>query len=384
MHEDRRRIEAVDGLRGWAVALVFAVHFTGLFAIYHRNTNLPNVKDVLALGASDKLLYWLFYSHYGVYVFFAISGFVISRSFSDTRTLSGYFTFLGHRLLRIYPAFLIAFFAAVLVLWYQAGSQAIALNILLKNLVFLNGAFALDIVGYNGVTWSLFFEFVFYLVFPLLFLLATRADNPRRMAPLLWLLAILISTVLSHGEWFLFLPFLAGACAGLQPKTRLERMATRFPDAWLVGAYLATTTLACLLLPLPRRIAGGVLWSPWMPVFVLCLGIVTTLIIVRASYARGFLHRFLTVKPLLALGRISFSFFLLHTVVLSVALPMTEPYFNGTFGSGAVLAVATFGLTWLLASVLYEFAEKPYFAFRNRTARGVDPPHRSTETTSMP
>ena len=333
MHEDRHRIEAVDGLRGWAVALVFAVHFTGLFAIYHRNTNLPNVRDFFALGAADKLLYWLFYSHYGVYVFFAISGFVISRSFGDTRTFSGYFTFLGHRLLRIYPAFLIAFFAAVLVFLYQAGGQAIALNTLLKNLVFLNGAFALDILGYNGVTWSLFFEFVFYLVFPLLFLLATRADNPRRMAPLLWLLGILISAVLSYGEWFLFLPFLAGACAGLQPRARLERMATRFPDVWLVGAYLATTTLACLLLPLPRRIVGGgMLWSPSMPVFVLCLGIVATLIIVRASYARGFLHRFLTSKPLLALGRISFSFFLLHTVVLSVALPMTEPYFNGTFG----------------------------------------------------
>ena len=155
---------------------------------------------------------------------------------------------------------------------YQVGSQAIALGTLLKNLVFLNGAFALDIVGYNGVTWSLFFEFVFYLVFPLLFLLATRAGNPRRMAPLLlWLLVILAAWALSYGEWFLFLPFLAGAWAGLQPRARLEQVARRCPDIWLVGAYLTTTTVACLLVPLPRRIVGGgLLWSPPMPVFILC------------------------------------------------------------------------------------------------------------------
>ena len=95
MQDDRHRIEAVDGLRGWAVALVFAVHFTGLFAIYHRNTNLPNVSDFFALGAADRApATRLFYAHYGVYIFFAISGFVISRSFGDMRTLSAYLTFL--------------------------------------------------------------------------------------------------------------------------------------------------------------------------------------------------------------------------------------------------------------------------------------------------
>jgi len=186
---------------------------------------------------------------------------------------------------------------------------------------------------------------------------------------------------LSYGEWFLFLPFVAGAWAGLQPKARLEQVANRCPDAWLVGAYLTTTTAACLLVVLPRRIVGGgLLWSPSMPVFILCLSVVVTLIIVRASYARGLLHRLLTTRPLLALGRISFSFFLLHTIVLGVVLPLTEPYFNGTFGSGAVLAVATFGLSWALATVLYEFAEKPYFAFRNREVRAADAPRGSTGT----
>ncbi len=63
------------------------------------------------------------------------------------RTLSAYLTFPDIESGKIYPAFLIAFVAAVLVSMYQVGSQAIALATLLKNLVFLNGAFALDIVG---------------------------------------------------------------------------------------------------------------------------------------------------------------------------------------------------------------------------------------------
>src|SRR5215468_8994213 len=103
MPDNRPRIDAVDGLRGWAVALVFAVHFSGAFELVHRGTNFDQVTDFFSLGPADRLLYWLFYSHYGVYLFFAISGFVITRAFAGSRHFSQYLTFLGHRLLRIYP-----------------------------------------------------------------------------------------------------------------------------------------------------------------------------------------------------------------------------------------------------------------------------------------
>jgi peptidoglycan/LPS O-acetylase OafA/YrhL len=299
-----------------------------------------------------------------VYVFFAISGFVISRSFSGTRTLSGYVTFLGHRVLRIYPAFLVSLAAAVFILVYRSGSEALALKTLLQNLVFLNGAFALNIAAYNGVTWSLFFEFLYYIVFPLLFLLAARAANPRWAAPLLWLLVILASALAPYHEWFLFLPFLAGACAGLQTEATLKHVASLCPDAWLVGAYLAITTAACLLVPLPRYTPGGLIWPASAPIYVSLLSVTVTLAIVRASYGGGFLHRFLTTRPLLALGRISFSFFLVHTLVIGIVIPATAPYVNGTLGSAAALGLATLLLACVPAAILYEVAEKPYYAFR--------------------
>lgn len=374
MKTESKRIDALDGLRGWAVALVFAVHFSGAFGIYRRHFSSPDVTDFLALDVPGKLLYWLFYSHYGVYVFFVISGFVISRSFASMRTVADYGAFLGHRVLRVYPAFLVALCAAILVLVLQGGGHAVTLKVLLQNLVFLNGVFGLQVPAINGVTWSLFFEFVFYIVFPLLFLLALQAAHPRRMAPLLWLLAILASAVASYAEWFLFLPFLAGAWAGLQSESALDRIAARCPDWALSSAYVATTTTACVFLLLPRRVPGGGLsWSPAAPVFVLVLSIVVTLIIIRACHGRGFLHRLLTTRPLLALGRISYSFFLLHAIVLYAVMPVTAPYFSGTLWSFAALALAVLLPTWILATLLYRFAEQPYFAFRSRQAGSVQP-----------
>ncbi|HTS20520.1 MAG TPA: acyltransferase [Casimicrobiaceae bacterium] len=363
------RIHAIDGLRGWAVALVFAVHFSGSFTAVHRATNFDLVGDFFSLNLTDQLLYWLFYSHYGVYIFFVISGFVISRSFAGARTLGDYAVFLGHRVLRIYPAFLISLAAAVLLSIRGSGPAAFDLKRLLANLVFLNGAFTLNVAPYNGVTWSLFFEFVYYLVFPIVFLVAARTARPERAAPAIGLALIVAVAALGYREWFLYLAFLAGTVAGLQPDGALRALAARCRDGWLLGAYVATTTAACLWLPLARYTPAGFDWRALFPVFVLVLSVVTALTIVRASYGTGFLHRALISAPFQMLGRISFSFFLIHTLVIGVVIEFTAPYFGGRLRSAAALAVLAFSSSCLLAALLYQIAEKPYYAFRRASQR---------------
>jgi peptidoglycan/LPS O-acetylase OafA/YrhL len=370
--ENRTRIHAVDGLRGWAVALVFFVHFSGTFTAVHRGVDFDRIVAFFSLGRTDRLLYWLFYSHYGVYIFFVISGFVISRSFAGARTLADYAVFLGHRMLRIYPAFLISLAAALLLAMRASGSSAFDLARFLGNLLFLNGAFSLSVSAYNGVTWSLFFEFVYYLVFPIVFLAAVRTARPQRAATTIGLALILAAAALGYREWFLYLAFLAGTLAGLQPEAALRRLAARCRDGWILGAYLATTTVACLWLPLPRYTAAGFDWPPLFPVFVLALSATAALAIVRASYGSGFLHRALVSTPCQLLGRISFSFFLIHALVIGVVIEITAPYFGSSIWSAAALAVSAFLSSCLLAALLYQLAEKPYYAFRaSQRARGT-------------
>ena len=359
-------MDALDGLRGWAVALVFLVHFCGSFALYRRGVNFDAVGDPLALVPGNLLLYWLFYSHHGVQIFFAISGFVIAHSFADSRTLPDYLKFLGFRVLRIYPAFLVSLALAVALFAYFNGAASIRLTTLAQNLVFLNGAFALGIPGYNYVTWSLFYEFVFYLAFPLLYVLAVRCgSDPRRIAPLFWLGFLALLALASFGEWILFLPFFFGACAGLLRDATRSRIAARLPDVALIGAYVLTTTLATIGVPLARFGPGGLTWPATAPFYLGALAIVSTLVIIRVSEGAGFIFALLTSAPMLALGRISYSFFLVHAIVVQAAFGLTAQEEHGSLASAALLALICFAVSCALASVLYQIAEKPYYRFRH-------------------
>ena len=360
----RDRFVALDGLRGWAVTLVFLVHFCGSYALQRRSVDFDAVTDVAGMGPVDQFLYWLFFSHYGVQIFFAISGFVISRSIAGSRTLREYLIFLGHRVLRIYPAFLLSLALAAIVAASVYG-DAIDWTTLSRNLVFLNGAFALGIPGYNYVTWSLFYEFAFYLIFPLLFVFAVNTTrNPRQTAPAMWFAFLVLLGIAGFTEWFLFLPFLAGVCAGLMSDQMRIRLARRLPDALLVLSYVGTTTTAMVYLPLPQFRSNALVSPAGMPVFLSALAIIVTLAIIRVSSGEGFLFRWLTRSPMLALGRVSYSFFLLHGVVLQVVFGLTQRQYHGSLVSAILLGTFCFAISWALANLLYLIAEKPYYRLR--------------------
>ena len=379
-----RRIEAIDGLRGWAVALVFLVHFCGAYATHRRGVSFDLVIDVLALAPADLLLYWLFYSHHGVQIFFAISGFVITHSFVGNRTLWDYLVFMGHRILRIYPAFLVALALALALSVYFKGAQSIQLITVAQNLVFLNGVFALGIPGYDPVTWSLFYEFVFYLVFPLLYIVAVQiGSDPRRAAPAMWLGFLALLALASFSEWLFFLPFLCGALAGLLSDATRGRVAQRLSDAVLVGAYLLTTTIAFLFVPLARFGAGETAWPAAAPIFVFALSVIDTLIIIRISHGVGFLYKLLTSAPMRALGRISFSFFLVHVLVLQAAFGLTTGDRDGSLGSAMLMAVFCFLGSYALAALLFRIAEMPYYRFRRYATQVAQARRRKREARDL-
>ena len=72
-----------------------------------------------------------------------------------------YGVFAWRRTLRVYPAFLAAFAASLLFAWRSETWQPPDVPRLLANLLFLNGWPALQVVPFNIVTWSLFYEMTF-------------------------------------------------------------------------------------------------------------------------------------------------------------------------------------------------------------------------------
>ena len=136
-----------------------------------------------------------------------------------------------------------------------------------------------------------------------------------------------------------------GSAVGLLRAEELGRAASRLPDGILVAAYVVTTTAGMAFVPLPRLTATGFLWTYQNWLFVLCFSAVATLILVRAGYGNGFLRQFFMSRPMQALGKVSFSFFLLHLLVIIAVLSMAKGRIDGAIGNALLYgALAFFGV----------------------------------------
>ena len=361
------RVTAIDGLRGAAIILVFLVHFSGAYAGMFRGINFDLVADARRLGWGDLLFYWAFYSHYGVQLFFVVSGFVISRSWADAANLAGYPRFLLRRVARIYPGVLVSLALGILLGAWLSGTLQVDARTLAANLLFLNGVFSLHVAAYNGVTWSLFFEFLFYIFVPLFIVAGPWLGGRRLGAMALFLLALAGLAGAGYPEWFLLLPFMFGSAVGLLRAEELGRAASRLPDGILVAAYAVTTTAGMAFVPLPRLTATGFLWTYQNWLFVLCFSVVATLILVRAGYGDGFLRKFFMSRPMQALGKVSFSFFLLHLLVIIAVLSMAKDRVDGAISGALLYGALAFFVSYLAACVLYRLVEAPYFRLRRPT-----------------
>lgn len=185
-------------LRGLAAMIVaFGAHFLGIFWL-----NLPAACDLLgiqgcsphaALPSGLAVLHvftWFSYGHFGVALFFLISGFVIPFSLNRLSPAA----FLVARFFRIYPTYWVALAVSLLVLeltrqkvlwdWSHLAYQAA----LLRDLAWLPSL--------DGISWTLEIEIKFYLLCALISPIIVRVRVAALAAVLLALGTA--SIVLTH------------------------------------------------------------------------------------------------------------------------------------------------------------------------------------------
>src|SRR5262249_58629809 len=133
----------------------------------------------------------------------------MGRIVMESRQFS-YGSFIWRRFLRIYPAFLASLFAAT---WLAVGlGYKFDFIVFLENLVFLNAVKELNVPPYNHVTWSLGYQFAFYLVLPLILWLSRAIGNlPADLA--LFIAAALVLP----GEYLPFFAVFAGTAVSALP-----------------------------------------------------------------------------------------------------------------------------------------------------------------------
>lgn len=343
----------MEGLRAYAVLLTFCVHYFGAFLLQFRGVDTGPITPADLPHATDKVLSWLQLSAYGVYLFFILSGFLICRLVAHSRSFS-YRAFLWRRILRIYPAFLLALLLGIAVFALYAGWAPLTWRGVVANILLMNGIRELGVVPYLHQTWSLFNEMVFYLVFPALLLARPFGvwSSPWGMAAA-GLVIVYVPFLLGWGQ-AIYLLFFAGATAAIFDDARLRAFARRVPEALIVALYLAVTTAMAF------KVIGdhAAIWL---------YAIAGTLFTVSACYGDGWLGRLFAWRPLRRIGNVSYSLFLTHTIPVLFVVYVFGPRWFPSNGIGPALAGALIALTLalMLAGVLFLVAERPYFVARH-------------------
>jgi peptidoglycan/LPS O-acetylase OafA/YrhL len=139
-------------------------------------------------------------------------------------------------------------------------------------------------------------------------------------------------------------------------EVRIRAFAARLPTAVVVLAYFAVTSLALFeLLPAVPTILG--------------FGVATVLVIAK-SLERGNAVSWLLTRPLLrVLGRISYSFYLVHWMLVVLVARAASAHVQEVGGIAATLAIfgGGFVASAAVAAAFWWIAERPYFAWIRRS-----------------
>lgn len=334
------KIESLQVLRGVAAMMVVA-HHAGRAVSIHRPA------DLVYHGFPERLVDLIDLSAVGVDIFFILSGFLmlhIAAPYFNREESVG--NFLLHRVVRIWPLYLIA---TIAVLAPAVGKFA------------LHGVASYDLTGYRllgllfiptlnaagevqpilGVGWTLSYEALFYLAF------AAILPFGRRYA--LVRLAALLLVLHIAGQWMgdsalgqflrsdLLLEFVAGGI-----------VAALFQHGALRSSF--GNGLACILLGFAILI-GIALLAPAGLQRALVLGVPACLIFVGFLILDGEVR---WSKPSLLLGDASYALYLFHAVVLyRVAQAIMPPLFARGLPEIGMLAAF---MASVLASVLLGIA----------------------------
>lgn len=341
------RIAYLDALRGIAALVVAIFWHYQTFDFPFQVKSLPLDRAPLFAVPVVNLLYR--YGYLAVDLFFIISGMVFQHVYAERIAggLSGGRFFLL-RFSRLYPAHLVTLIAAAALVWsFEARFDRLP-NFLtphndayyfVLNLLFLQDGFFNRGASFNGAAWSLSIEAFLYACFYWAARLRLGIGWSMGFVALgiaLWTsgvnLVFLVNQDIARGVVGFFLGVLIARLTE-QPRTARQLMVL-FPLVF--GAF----ALATFHLPLNREYPGRLAY----PVVWLIFG--SVLIALQAWPA---FRRPLQLRPLVFLGDLSLSVYLIHTpigmailygfYVYDTPIPFDSPVFFGSYAA-TVLIVA--------------------------------------------
>lgn len=370
------RFPLVDAVRGLAAAFVLVAHVS----FWTGTSGLDVPGAILARGDS------------GVAIFFVLSAMLLLRPWITGRTAAR--TYWAHRLIRIYPAYLLAL-AGVLVVAALLPGQTGGVGSpgkILAHLFFLQG-YTDDQYQAFTQTWSLTTEITFYLLVPVIgialgrlarctdrvvfgtlaglgvlgVLLQTLSTVWSRSGNT-WAAGVLGRSVLGHLAWYA-----AGAAIALLvsgPRDRWERVSAR-------PAACAATAL-CILLVTATPLGGPVdlhLPTPAQAAFKEAAYAVFAGLLVLAAMGRprGDVTTTIVDSGVARwAGDMSYAVFLWQVLALQLLYIVTgQPVLTGSFW---LVLIAVSAVTLLVATASVYLVEQPLLRWAHRRWPTARPP----------
>jgi peptidoglycan/LPS O-acetylase OafA/YrhL len=351
------RVASLTGIRAVAAMLVVATHAAYTTGKYNHG--------YLGLVYSRMEI--------GVPIFFVLSGFLLFGPWVKAAATSGrppsVRRYAWHRVRRIMPAYAVTVLVAYLIYHFRTAGpnpghtwMGLFRNLTLTQIYTDNYLFS---YLHQGLTqmWSLAVEVAFYVVLPLMAYLLLVVLCRRRWRPFVLLggLAVLAALspawiVLVHStHWLpdgaqLWLPTYLSWFVGGMVLAVLQVMGVRC----YAFAVIPVAVVSFFIVSTP--IGGEPTTSPTgmrdALVKALFYAVIATLLVAPLGLGdRGWYARLLGSRPMVWLGEISYEIFLIHLVVMEIAMVevVRRPVYTGPMLTLFVVTLAmTIPLAWLL------------------------------------
>ena len=324
----KQRYSELDAIRGIAVLMVALFHYT--------------VRYGQIYGYSIDPLFSFEFGKYGVHLFFIVSGFVIFLTLEKTVHSVD---FIVSRFSRLYPAYWFAVFLTFSVVYiFSLPGREVSIQTALINLTMVQKWFSVGNV--DGVYWTLTVELSFYIL--MYFLFVTKLMKRIDAISVLWLSIIIASRLLEennilHIHWAIKLLLLLDY-------GNLFIAGIMFYKIMHKGNY---SNYAILLFALVAEyyLNGNrvLLISIYFFFFLL--------------FTTGNL-KMLSMKPLMFLGTISYSLYLIHQSIGYVIIRGLDSY--GLINPVSII-LAPLAISIAIATLMQRYIERPSLALiRNK------------------
>ena len=359
MHTTPAKLEALTGLRFFAAASIVLFHLQGQFG--------------MPTGAFH---HWP--ADNAVSLFFVLSGFILTYVYPSLEPGTGTARFWVARFARVWPAHLVSLLLVCLLL--TGFPNADQLTFWITNLLLVQAWIPLGefFFSYNAPSWSISTEVFFYLIFPFLIANFSRTWIWKLLGSFCVAVGLIVMSELLQLRHYdgqaglsstalVYIHPLARTfefTLGMATALLWMRVRHRLTFGIFAGTLIEIGALACIVaLASPSfsptnwvlSVTHSAAAAEWMiEGGATCLG--SAFLIFVLAMGRGWISAGLGIRPIVFLGEISFSLYMLHQI--GIRLCAANPNFFASWPNWMAMSFFLAGLV-ASAAALWWFFEKP-------------------------